>query len=190
MHASRRSFLAEALLTAAALTAMSPCQALAAGVTAAEVDTAADEALKNLYESEPAAKDLAEQAVGILVFPTIVKGGLGIGGAAGDGVLRVGDKSFGYYTSVAASFGLQIGVQSFSYALFFMSDDTLQYLKNSDGWEIGVGPSVVVVDAGVATKLSTTTAKDEVYAFIYGQQGLMAGLGIEGSKITEFTPDK
>lgn len=189
MHASRRSFTAALLAAAAGLTVLGPWQALASGVSAAEVDAAVDEALQTLYSEEPEAKDLAAQAKGILVFPSIVKGGLGIGGALGDGALRVDGKTAGYYTSVAGSFGLQIGVQSFSYALFFMSDETLKYLDNSSGWEIGIGPSIVVVDSGAAGKFSTTTAKDDIYAFIYGQEGLMAGMGIEGSKITEFTPD-
>ena len=190
MYASRRTFAAGLLVAAAALTTLSPWQALATGVTAAEVDAAVDEALQTLYNAEPDAKDLAAQAKGILVFPTIVKGGLVIGGAVGDGALRVDGKTAGYYTSVAASYGLQAGIQGFSYALFFMSDETLAYLDNSSGWEIGIGPSIVVVDVGAAGKLSTTTGKDEVYAFIYGQKGLMAGLGIEGAKITEFTPDQ
>lgn len=190
MHASRWSLLAALLLAAAALTTMSPGKALAAGVGAAEVDAEVDAALKNLYDTEPAAKTLAENAKGILVFPTIVKAGLGIGGAVGDGALRVDGKSEAYYTSIAASIGLQIGAQTFSYALFFMTDEQLDFIRSTSGWEIGVGPSVVVVDAGLAKKLSSTTLKDDIYAFIYGQQGLMAGLGIEGSKITQFTPDK
>jgi lipid-binding SYLF domain-containing protein len=187
MNAFRRRFVAALLVGVVALPMLSSGQALAA--SAAEIDAEVDAALTNLYDTEPEAKSLGEKAAGILVFPSIVKAGLGIGGSYGDGALRVGGKTTGYYNSFAASFGLQAGVQAFSYALFFMSEDTLQYLKASDGWEIGVGPSIVVVDTGVANKLSTTTLKDEVYAFIYGQKGLMAGLGIEGSKITEITPD-
>ena len=186
----RMSFVAGLLLAAAALTTMSPGNALAAGVSAAQVDVEVDAALENLYATEPAAKTLAGNAKGILVFPTIVKAGLGIGGAVGDGALRVDGRSEAYYTSLAASFGLQAGAQTFSYALFFMTDDALKFIRTTSGWEIGVGPSVVVVDAGLARKLSSTTLKDDVYAFIYGQQGLMAGLGIEGSKITQFTPEQ
>jgi lipid-binding SYLF domain-containing protein len=95
----------------------------------------------------------------------------------------------GYYNTVAASYGLQAGIQKFGYALFFMSDSALQYLDKSDGWEIGVGPSIVIVDAGVAKTLSTTTARKEIYAFIFSQKGLMAGLGLQGSKITRINPD-
>ena len=101
----------------------------------------------------------------------------------------MGGKTIGYYNTVAASYGFQAGAQSFGYALFFMTDDALEYLANSEGWEIGVGPSVVVVDEGMAKSLTTTTAKDGVYAFFFGQEGLMAGLGIQGSKISRITPE-
>jgi len=91
---------------------------------------------------------------------------------------------------VAASYGLQAGAQSFGYALFFIDNEGLAYLKNSNGWEIGVGPSVVIVDEGVARSLTTTTAKSGIYAFIFQQKGLMAGIGIQGSKITKIKPGK
>jgi lipid-binding SYLF domain-containing protein len=88
----------------------------------------------------------------------------------------------------AVSYGLQAGVQGFAYAMFFMTDSALSYLENSAGFEVGVGPSVVVVDAGKAKTLTTTTGRDDVYAFIFGQKGLMAGLGLQGSKITKVNP--
>jgi lipid-binding SYLF domain-containing protein len=187
MLVSRRSVIAALLLGSAVLSTLASGQALAA--TAAEIDAKVDAALKTLYDSRPDAKALADQSAGVLVFPSILKGGLGIGGAFGDGALRIDGKSTGYYNSFEASFGLQAGVQSFSYALFFMNEEALKYLEDSSGWEVGVGPSIVVIDAGAGGNFSTTTAKDDVYAFIYGQQGLMAGIGIEGSKITEITPD-
>jgi lipid-binding SYLF domain-containing protein len=86
---------------------------------------------------------------------------------------------------VAGSYGLQAGVQKFGYALFLMNDKALAYLDNSDGWEIGVGPSIVIVDQGKAKTMTSTTLRDDVYAFIFSQKGLMAGLGIQGSKITK-----
>jgi lipid-binding SYLF domain-containing protein len=89
---------------------------------------------------------------------------------------------------VAGSYGLQAGVQSFNYAMLFMKDSAMDYLYTDAGLEIGVGPSIVIVDEGVARSLTTTTAKDDVYAFIYGQKGLMGGVGIQGSKITRFDP--
>jgi lipid-binding SYLF domain-containing protein len=121
----------------------------------------------------------------ILVFPGILKGGLIIGGQYGEGALRVKGKTAGYYNSVAASYGLQAGIQKFGYALFFMTDSALQYIDKSDGWEIGVGPSIVVVDEGIAKSLTTTTAKSDIYAFFFDQKGLMAGIGLQGTKITK-----
>jgi lipid-binding SYLF domain-containing protein len=153
--------------------------------TAAEVDRDVDAALDNLYSREPAAKALAAEAKGILVFPGIVKDGLIIGAQYGEGALRVKGKTTGYYRTVAASYGLQAGVQKFGYALFLMTDSALTYLEKSDGWEIGVGPSIVIVDEGIAKSLTTTTAKSDIYAFFFDQKGLMAGLGLQGTKITK-----
>ena len=159
-----------------------------AAASAAELDRKASAALKALYTQSAAAKALSAKAKGVLVFPDIVKGGFIVGGQIGEGVLRVGDKTNGYYRSVAASYGLQAGVQSFGYALMFMNSDALAYLDKSEGWEIGVGPSIVVVDEGTAKSLTTTTAQSGVYAFIFNQKGLMAGLGLQGAKITKITP--
>ena len=153
--------------------------------TAAEVDSDVDSALQKLYDRTPAAKELSKVAKGILVFPGIVKGGLIIGGQYGEGALRKEGKTAGYYNTVAASYGLQAGVQKFGYALFFITGNALDYLKKSEGWEIGTGPSLVIVDEGVAGSLTTTTAKSDIYAFFFDQKGLMAGIGIQGSKITK-----
>jgi lipid-binding SYLF domain-containing protein len=162
---------------------MMPNSAYAA--SAAEIDRDVDSALLKLYEKTPAAKELSKVAKGILVFPSIIKGGFIIGGQYGEGALRIGGKTAGYYSTAAASYGLQAGAQSFGYALFFITDKALDYLKTSEGWEIGVGPSVVIVDEGIAKSLSTTTAKSDIYAFFFDQKGLMAGLGLQGSKITK-----
>jgi lipid-binding SYLF domain-containing protein len=145
----------------------------------------ANAALKKLYESTPVAKQIGDQAKAILVFPNIVKAGFIVGGQYGEGVLLINGKLVAHYNSVAASYGLQAGVQAFGYALFLMDDKAMQYLGKSDGWELGVGPSIVVVDQGKAKSLTTTTLRDDVYAFIFDQKGLMAGLGLQGSKITK-----
>lgn len=120
----------------------------------------------------------------MLVFPNIVKAGLIFGGAYGEGVLLKGSTVAGYYNSVSASWGLQAGAQSYGYAVFLMSAKALEYLDRTDGWELGVGPSVIVVNEGVAKNLSTSTLKEDAYAFIFDQQGLMASLSIEGTKVT------
>jgi lipid-binding SYLF domain-containing protein len=164
------------------------CQSTGGVLQAEDIDANVDTALKRLYASTPSARALARQARGILVFPGVVKAGF-IGGAQyGKGALRERGRTVGYYNMVAGSYGLQAGVQTFDYAMFFMTRDALDYLKRSEGWEIGVGPSIVIVDEGVAKSLTTTTAKDDVYAFIFGQRGLMAGLGLQGSKITRIHP--
>ncbi len=142
-------------------------------------------ALNKLYSSQNVAKALSEKAAGILVFPNIVKAGFIVGGHYGEGALLRDGQLVAHYNSVAASYGLQAGVQSFGYVLFLMNNKALQYLDSSDGWEIGVGPSIVIVDAGKAKSMTTLTLKDDVYAFIFNQQGLMAGLGLQGSKITK-----
>jgi lipid-binding SYLF domain-containing protein len=156
--------------------------------SAAEINRDVSSALQKLYASTPAAAELQKVAKGILVFPSIVKGGFIVGGQYGQGALRKNGKTVGYYNSVAASYGLQAGVQSFGYALFFMTNDAIKYLDKSSGWEIGVGPSIVIVDEGMARSLTTTTAKSDVYAFFFDQKGLMAGLGLQGSKITRIHP--
>jgi lipid-binding SYLF domain-containing protein len=145
----------------------------------------ANAALDKLYAKESVAKMLSQKAAGILVFPNIVKAGFIVGGHYGEGALLRDGNLVAHYNSVAASYGLQAGVQSFGYVLFLMNDKMLQYLDSSDGWEIGVGPSIVIIDAGKAKSMTTLTLKDDVYAFIFNQQGLMAGLGLQGSKITK-----
>jgi len=162
----------------------------ASAASASEINGKANAALKQLLDGNAGARNLAKSAKAILVFPDIVKAGFMIGGQMGDGVLRKGGKSVAYYRSAAASYGLQAGVQSFGYVLMFMDNASLAYLDKSDGWEIGVGPSIVIVDEGMGKTMTTTTVKKGVYAFIFSQKGLMAGLGIQGTKITRIKPGK
>ena len=152
-----------------------------------ELNRDAKRALNSLYDQNTAARLINRKAMAVLIFPSIVKAGFMFGGQMGDGVLMVPGGTAGYYNSVGASYGLQAGIQVFGYALFFMNQAALSYLDKSDGWEIGVGPSIVVVDAGVAKSLTSTTITQDVYAFIFDQKGLMGGLGIQGSKITKIS---
>lgn len=175
-----------ALLSAILMAGMliiGPNQTLAA--SAAEIDRDVNASLKVLYAKSQSARALSEKAVGILVFPAIAKAGFIVGGQYGQGALRKGGRTTGYYSTAAASYGLQAGLQKFGYALFFMSDSAMSYLDRSDGWEIGTGPSIVIVDVGAAGALTTTTAKSDIYAFFFNQKGLMAGIGLQGSKITK-----
>lgn len=158
--------------------------------SATEIDKDVELALEKLYASAPAAAVLSKVTKGMLVFPDVIKAGLIIGGQYGDGALLVDGKIVNYYNTVAASYGLQAGAQSFGYAMFLMTDESMDHLKKSEGWEVGVGPTIVVADEGMAKSLTTSTAKEDVYAFIFGQKGLMAGIGLQGSKITKISPDK
>jgi lipid-binding SYLF domain-containing protein len=177
-----RSKIPALLLAAAVLCASAP---LAHALDKRELNVDADAALKNLYATNSAARLLAKKARAILVFPSILKAGFMFGGQMGNGVLKRAGKTVGYYNSMAASYGLQAGVQRFGYALFFMNDEAISYLDRSNGWEVGVGPSIVVVDEGMGKSISSTTLTQDVYAFIFSQKGLMAGLGVQGSKITK-----
>src|SRR5207245_1045560 len=141
-------------------------------------------ALTKMYDSVPNSRHLGGQARGILVFPNIVKAGFLFGAQYGEGALRQQGRTTGYYNTVAASYGLQAGVQVFGYALFFMSDSALRYLDTSGGFELGSGPSIVVLDVGAARALTTSTAQHDIYAVFFDQKGLMAGLGLQGSKIS------
>lgn len=153
--------------------------------TATDLDTDSDQALQILYKSSEIAKDLSQRAKGILVFPKIIKAGLVFGGAYGEGELMRGGEVEDYYNSFTGSWGLQAGAQSYGYAVFLMTDEAVNHLQESQGWEIGTGPTVVLVDAGIAKNLTTSTLQDDAYAFIFDQQGLMAGISIEGTKISK-----
>jgi len=150
----------------------------------AQLDSRAQAALANLYQTTPGAAALGQRAVGILIFPDILEGGFVVGGSYGDGVLLEGGRPTGYYNSAAASFGFQAGVDKFGYAMFFMSPQDLEYLRKSNGWEVGVGPTVTLVDEGVAGSFSSSTARKGVYAFFFQQRGLLAGVSLKGTKIS------
>ncbi len=186
VRSSRPLIALAALLLALAGSVAQPRPALAASASA--IDREASAALKELYANTPGAKALADKAIAVLIFPSIVKGGFIIAGQFGDGVLRRGGRSVAYYRSLAGSYGFQAGAQKFGYVLFFMDQSSLSYLEKSDGWEVGTGPSLVVLDTGFGKNLSTTTLQSGVYAFIFDQKGLMGGIGLQGSKITKIHP--
>jgi lipid-binding SYLF domain-containing protein len=154
----------------------------------AEISKHAHAALASLYAQVAGAKALGAQAHAVLVFPKVTKAGLGIGGQSGEGALIRGGKTVAYYRTTGASFGLQAGAQTYGYAMFLMNAKALEQLDKADGFEVGVGPSIVVLDEGKAKTSTTTTMKEDIYAFIFGQKGLMAGLGIQGNQITKIDP--
>jgi len=156
--------------------------------SATQLDGEARVALNNLYATTPAAKALGQKAMAILVFPKVTKAGFVIGGQYGEGALLKGGKSAGYYSTTGASYGLQAGAQTYGYAMFFMNEKAVGQLDKAQGFEVGIGPSVVVMDEGMARSTTTTTMKDDIYAFIFSQKGLMAGIGLQGNKISRIDP--
>ncbi len=158
---------------------------VARAATAEDLHKDADQGLKLLTSTNPVAAAIAKQSKAVLIFPSIVKAGLIFGAAYGEGVLKHGGTIDGYYNSFTGSWGLQIGGQSYAYVVFLMNDKAIDYIHDSEGWEIGVGPTVVFMDEGAAKNLSTSSLKDDAYAFIFDQSGLMIGISLEGTKITE-----
>jgi lipid-binding SYLF domain-containing protein len=182
MHKTFFSHVTRLLLIAATTTLLIPAAAIAASHAALERD--AQRVYNKLLATVPAAKSLSKDAVAVLVFPKITKAGLGVGAQYGDGVLFRNGKAAGYYNTSGASYGLQIGAQQYGYAMFLMNEKAVGALSQNDGFEVGVGPSVVVVDEGMGKSMTSTTLTNDIYAFIFSQKGLMAGVGLQGNKIT------
>ncbi|MEX0308594.1 MAG: twin-arginine translocation pathway signal [Ruegeria sp.] len=155
------------------------------GATASEIDASVDAALAQLLASSPEAADLSNKAVAVLVFPRITKGGLMVGGQFGEGAMRENGVTTGYYNIAGASYGFQAGIQHFSYALFFLNSDALAYMQNNDGWEVGSGPTLVGGDEGWSASMGTNDLQGDIVPIIFGQEGLMAGAGLQGTKITK-----
>jgi len=185
MTNTRQMFLALGLAVASALPVTVMNSDCAYAATAEDLNKDANQALQTLYRTNPVAEKISKSARAVLVFPKIIKAGFVFGGSYGEGVLKQGAKVVDYYNSVSGSWGLQAGAQSYGYVVFLMNDKAESYINKSEGWEIGVGPTVVVVNEGVAKNLSTSTLKDDAYAFIFDQSGLMAGVMIEGTKISK-----
>lgn len=178
----KNNLMSTAFAIAALLTLTAAGTASAA--TPEDLNRDSAQALQTLTKSNPTAASMAKNARAVLIFPNIVKAGIVFGGAYGEGTMMKGGHVTDYYNSVTGSWGLQLGAQSYGYAVFLMSPKSVEYIDKSSGWEIGVGPTVVVVDEGMAKNLSTSTLKDDAYAFVFNQQGLMAGVSIEGTKIS------
>jgi lipid-binding SYLF domain-containing protein len=159
-----------------------------ANVNASKLAADSRRALSQLYAQHPNGRKFGANARGILVFPKITKGGLVVGGQGGNGTLFVDGQVRGFYQSAGVSYGLQAGVQQFGYALFLMDDQALRNLNAADGWEVGSAPSLVVLEEGMSGSLSTTTMRKGTYAVFFNQKGLMAGLGLQGTKITRIRP--
>lgn len=182
-----RHVMVAALLavTPVAMIAVPAVLNVALAATAEDLHKDSDQALALLTSTNPTAAAIAKQSKAILIFPSIVKAGFIFGAAYGEGLMKQGGVIDGYYNSFTGSWGLQVGGQSYGYVVFLMNDKAIDYIHESKGWEIGVGPTVVIMDEGAAKNLSTSSLKDDAYAFIFDQSGLMIGISIEGTKISE-----
>jgi lipid-binding SYLF domain-containing protein len=153
--------------------------------TAAEIDAGVEAARDACAAHVEGCEAAAEKAQGMLVFPKVTKGAIGIGGSYGEGALIVDDKTAGYYSTAAASIGLQLGGETYSQIIMFMTGEALESFRNSSGWEAGANAKVTMIDQGKAADINSIIADSPVVAFVFGQQGLMGDLSVEGAKITK-----
>lgn len=186
--ASRRRLLG-AVFAIPALTVVATAAGPAdAAARASAIDADADAAFDRLYSAQPRARELGRLSRGQLMFPRIASGGFVVAARGGDGVLHMDGRPNTYYRIAAASVGFQAGVQTFSYVMFLFTANVVDYLARTDGWALGSGPTVVVADQGVMANIDTTTLSQDAYSITFGQAGLMAGINLEGSRISRIFP--
>lgn len=149
-----------------------------------EIDAKVQEAVENFYKQSSAGKQLAQKAAGMLVFPEVLKAGIGVGGEYGEGAMLVKGKSTGYYSTAAASIGFQLGAQVKSQIILFMNPKVLESFRKSQGWKAGVDGSVALATLGAGGEIDTNSIKQPIIGFIFSNKGLMYNLTFEGSKIT------
>ncbi|MFM1896081.1 MAG: hypothetical protein RLZZ385_1155 [Pseudomonadota bacterium] len=169
-----------ALLALALLTSLS-----ANAASKEEIDANVEEALAKFYEESPAGRRLAQEAVALLVFPRVIKAGVGIGGEYGEGSLLRNGQPIAYYNTVSASIGFQLGAQVKSQIIMFMTDEALEDFRSTEGWEAGVDGSVAIVEFGVGEEINTNSVQDPIIGFVFSNRGLMYNLTFEGAKMTE-----
>ena len=158
---------------------------VSAAQTAAELSAAVQKTIANCYQTVQTCKEFGNKASGMLVFPEVTKAAIGVGGEYGEGALLVGGKPAGFYSTSAASIGLQLGAEQRSQIIMFMTDEALKKFQTSDGWEIGGKAGVTVIDTGMSGKIDTTSFNEPVVGYIFGEKGLMADLSFEGQKISK-----
>jgi lipid-binding SYLF domain-containing protein len=152
--------------------------------SAEEIEVDVDAALAHFYDQVGGGYELVQRAAGVLVFPSVVKAGMGIGGEYGEGALRRRGRTVAYYNTVSASVGFQLGVQARTVIICFMTEEALASFRRKHGWKVGVDGSVALVTVGVGGSIDTNQIRSPVIGFILDQKGLMYNLTLEGSKIT------
>lgn len=152
--------------------------------TAKEIDVSVDVALENFEKDVGGAKQFLATAKGLLVFPSVIKAGVGFGGEFGEGALRISGKTVSYYNTMAGSFGLQFGAQAKTIVIVFLDEDALRQFRKSEGWKVGVDGSVAIIAIGAGTSLDSSKLNQPIVGFVLDQKGLMYNLTLEGSKFT------
>ena len=167
-----------------------PLTGLSHAATARELEISVDVALEKFYEEVTGGKEFISESKGYLLFPRVIKAGLGIGGEHGEGALRVGGRTVDYYSTTAGSVGFQLGVQQKTVLVVFMTNNSLKKFRNSSGWKVGVDGSVALIKVGAGGSVDTANIKAPIVGFVYGQKGLMYNLTLEGSKFTKLKKEK
>ncbi|MFC5427911.1 YSC84-related protein [Paraburkholderia denitrificans] len=184
LKASVTIAIASAALTGCTTTSIHPPAAMSADARRQSIDAAVDSTLSRLYQTVPGSREFVGQARGILVFPSVVQAGVAIGGEHGDGALRVGGSTTGYFSTTSVSVGATLGVQSKSVVYLFMTQDALDKFRQSQGWSVGGDASVAIVNVGANGTVTTATATKPVEVFVLTNSGLIGNLSLEGTKIT------
>lgn len=175
--------VALASLTFAGCTTTAPKDQATATQQRNDINSHADATLTRLYKSSPDARSLVQRAKGVLIFPTVLSAGFVVGGEHGNGVLRIGGRNVGYYSTTAGSIGFQAGAQSKAIVLVFTTQEALDKFRQSNGWTVGADATVAIANIGANGRIDTNTAKRSVVGFVLNNAGLMAGVSLEGTKI-------
>ena len=153
--------------------------------SAAAIDDEVDGALRRFYRHVHGSRELVREATGVLVFPSVIKAGMGIGGEYGEGALRIRGRTIAYFNTISASFGFQLGAQARSVIILFMTDEALDHFRSTDGWKVGVDGSVAIITVGIGGSIDTNKITSPIVGFIFDGKGLMYNLTLEGSKISQ-----
>jgi len=181
MENSRRTLFLTLLSMLATAGAASKTKA----ASAAAIDDEVDGALRRFYRHVHGSRELVREATGVLVFPSVIKAGMGIGGEYGEGALRIRGRTMAYFNTISASFGFQLGAQARSVIILFMTDEALDHFRSTDGWKVGVDGSVAIITVGIGGSIDTNKITSPIVGFIFDGKGLMYNLTLEGSKISQ-----
>jgi lipid-binding SYLF domain-containing protein len=184
----RSRLTAATLFTLTALFAMLWATSPSAAGPGPELDASVNTTLNRFFHDVGSSRELANKAAAILVFPTVIKAGFGVGGEYGEGAMHMHGRTVAYFNIASASFGFQLGAQARSVIIMFMTEEALAGFRSTHGWKVGVDGSVAIITVGAGGAIDTNSIRSPVVGFIFDQKGLMYNLTLEGSKISEMSP--